>query len=135
MYVENDHIAFTALTGSRFWSRHVLLRGPKPQNTNCTNMFSTAVVRHKQQTSGRLRTANNTIVKCFLQIHALVSVQFISHVQVLMVYVPSTAQAAKFSWAKNISSDLHCNDSTNLLSLATSVDAYPMSILSIVNTV
>ena len=27
------------------------------------------------------------------------------------------------------------NDSTNLLSLATSVDAYPMSILSIVNTV
>ena len=52
-----------------------------------------------------------------------------------MVYVPSTAQAAKFSWAKNISSDLHCNDSTNLLSLATSANAYLMSILSIVNTV
>ena len=31
-----------------------------------------------------------------------------------MVYVPSTTQAAKFSWAKNISSDLLCNDSTNL---------------------
>ena len=56
-YVENDHTAFTALTGSRFWSRHVLLSGPKPQNTNCTDMFSTAVMRHKQQTSGRLRTA------------------------------------------------------------------------------
>ena len=55
--VENDHITFTALTGSRFWSRHVLLSGPKPQNTNCTDMFSTAVMRHKQQTSGRLRTA------------------------------------------------------------------------------
>ena len=27
-------------------------------------------MRHKQQTSGRLRTANNTIVKCFFQIHA-----------------------------------------------------------------
>ena len=68
--MENDHIAFTALTGSRFWSRHVLLSGPKPQNTNCTDMFSTVVMRHKQQTSGRLRTANNTIVKCFFQIHA-----------------------------------------------------------------
>ena len=34
-----------------------------------------------------------------------------------MVYVPSTTQAAKFSWAKNISSDLHCNNSsTNLVS-------------------
>ena len=63
-------IAFTALSGSRFWSRHVLLSGPKLQNTNCTDMFSTAVTRHKQQTSGRLRTANNTIVKCFFQIHA-----------------------------------------------------------------
>ena len=27
-------------------------------------------MRHKQQTSGRLRTANNTILKCFFQIHA-----------------------------------------------------------------
>ena len=27
-------------------------------------------MRHKQQTSGRLRTANNTIVKCFFQVHA-----------------------------------------------------------------
>ena len=63
-------IAFTALSGSRFWSRHVLLSGPKLQNTNCTDMFSTAVTRHKQQTSGCLRTVNNTIVKCFFQIHA-----------------------------------------------------------------
>ena len=62
-------IAFTALSGSRFWSRHVLLSGPKPQNTNCTDMFSTVVMRHKQQTSGRLGKANNTIVKCFFQIH------------------------------------------------------------------
>ena len=36
----------------RFWSRHVLLSGPKLQNTNCTDKFSTAVTRHKQQTSG-----------------------------------------------------------------------------------
>ena len=57
------------------------------------------------------------------------------HVQVLMVCIPSTTQAAKFSWAKNISSDLHCNDSTNLLSLASSANAYLISILSIVNTV
>ena len=62
-------ITFTALSGSHFWSRHVLLSGPKPQNTNCTDMFSTAVTRHKQQTSGRLWTANNTTVKCFFQIH------------------------------------------------------------------
>ena len=68
--MENDHIAFTALTGSRFWSGHVLLSGPKTQNTNCTDMFSTVVMRHKQQTSGRLQTANNTIVKCFFQIRA-----------------------------------------------------------------
>ena len=74
--MENDHIAFTAQTGSRFWSRHVLLSGPKPQNTNCTDMFSTAVMRHKQQTSGRLRTANNTIVKCFFKFMPLVSVSF-----------------------------------------------------------
>ena len=62
--------AFTALSGSCFWSRHVLLSGPKLQNTNCTNMFPTAVTRHKQQTSGRLQMANNTIVKCFFQIYA-----------------------------------------------------------------
>ena len=130
-------IAFTTLSGSRFWSRHVLLSGPKLQNTNCTNTFSTAVTRHKQQTSGRLRTANNTnnsemffSNSCPWQVF-----HFINHVQVLMVYVPSTTQAAKFSWAKNISSDLHCNDSTNLLSLATSANACLMSIFSIVNTV
>ena len=69
-------IAFTALSGSRFWSRHFLLSGPKIQNTNCTDMFSTAVTRHKQQTSGRLRTANNTIVKCFFKFMPLVSVSF-----------------------------------------------------------
>ena len=63
-------IAFTALSGSRFGSRHVLLSGPKLQNTNCTDMFSTAITRHdKQQTSGRLLTANNTTVKRFFQIH------------------------------------------------------------------
>ena len=39
-------------------------------------MFSTAVTRHKQQTSGRLRTANNTIVKCFFKFMPLVSVSF-----------------------------------------------------------
>ena len=55
---------------------HVLLSGPKPQNTNCTDMFSTAVMRHKQQTSGRLRTANNTIVKCFFKFMPVVSVSF-----------------------------------------------------------
>ena len=59
---------------------------------------------------------------------------FINLVQVLMVCVPLTTQAANFFWAKNISSDLHCNDSTNLLSLATSANAYLMSILSFVNT-
>ena len=58
---------------------------------------------------------------------------FINHVQVLMVCFPSTIQAAKFSWAKNISSYVHCNDSTNLLSLATSANAYLMSIPSFVN--
>ena len=40
------------------------------------SMFSTAVMRHKQQTSGRLRTANNTIVKCFFKFMLLVSVSF-----------------------------------------------------------
>ena len=65
---------------------------------------------------------------------SLESVSFHQYVQVLMVYVPSTTQAAKFFRAKNISSDLHCNDSTNLLSLATSANAYLMSILSFVNT-
>ena len=60
-------IAFTALSGSRFWSRHVLLSGPKLQNkSEEKRMFSQA----KQQTSGRFLTANNTIVKCFFQIHA-----------------------------------------------------------------
>ena len=57
-------IAFTALNGSRFWSRHVLLSEPKLENTNCTETISAAVTRHKQQTSGRLRT-NNAIVKGF----------------------------------------------------------------------
>ena len=68
-------IAFATLSGSRFWNRHVLLSGPKLQNTNCTDMFSTAVTRHdKQQTSGRLRTANNTILKCFFKFMPLVRV-------------------------------------------------------------
>ena len=57
-------IAFTALSGRRFWSRHVLPSEPKLENTNCTETISAAVTRHKQQTSGRLRT-NNTIVKGF----------------------------------------------------------------------
>ena len=53
-----------------------------------------------------------------------------------MVRVPSTTQAAKYYWAKNISFDLHYNDSIiNILSLATSANAYLISILSIVNTV
>ena len=60
----------------RFWSRHVLLSGPKLQNTNCTNKFSTAVTRHKQQTSGQLQTANNTTVKGFFRFMSLVSVSF-----------------------------------------------------------
>ena len=105
---------FTALSGNRFWTRHVLLSGPKLRNTNCTDMFSigsisavsrvrslilpevggcvrahfpekrlviepmfsTAVTRHKQQTSGRLRMANNTIVKCFFKFMSLVRVSF-----------------------------------------------------------
>ena len=121
------------LSGSRFCSEHVLLSGPKFQNTNCTNIFSTAVTR--QPTSGRLRAGNNTIVKCFSNSGPWQVFHFSNHVQVLMVCIPSTTQAAKFSWAKNISSDLHCNDSTNLLSLATPANAYLMSILSIVNTV
>ena len=67
-------IAFDTLSGSRFWNRHVLLSGPKLQNTNCTDMFSTAVTRHdKQQTSGRLRTANNTTVKRFFKFMLSVS--------------------------------------------------------------
>ena len=70
------NVAFTVLSGSRFWSRDVLLTGPKLQNTNCTDMLSTAVRRHKQQTSGGLQTANNTIVKCFFKFMPLVSVSF-----------------------------------------------------------
>ena len=62
-------ISFTALSGSRFWSRRVLLKGPKLQNTDCTDMFSTAVTGHdKQQTSGHLRTANNNDSEMFFQI-------------------------------------------------------------------
>ena len=57
-------IASTALSGSRFWSRHVLLSGLKPQN-KCKlyrDVFwcSNNKYRHKQQTLGRLQT-NNTI--------------------------------------------------------------------------
>ena len=60
---------------------------------------------------------------------------FINHVQVLMACPPSTTKTANFCWAKNLSGDLYCNDSTNLLSLATFVNAYPMSALSVVNNV
>ena len=57
-------------------------------------------------------------------------------VQVLMVCVPSTMQAAKFFLSKNISSDLHFNNSTlNLLSVSASANAYLMSNRSFVNTV
>ena len=52
-----------------------------------------------------------------------------------MVCFSSITQAAKFSRAKNISSDLHCNNLTNLLSSGTSANACLMSILSIMNTV
>ena len=42
-------------------------------------MFSTAVTRHKQQTSGRLRTANNTIVKCFFKFMPLTNWKYPTH--------------------------------------------------------
>ena len=41
-----------------------VLSGPKLQTTNCTDTLSTAVTRHKQQTSGHRRT------EMFFQIHA-----------------------------------------------------------------
>ena len=46
-------IAFTVLIMAAVFAA-VLLSGPNLQNTNCTEMFSTAVMKHKQQTSGRL---------------------------------------------------------------------------------
>ena len=127
-------IAFTALSGSCFWSRHVLLSGPKLQNTNCTDKFSTAVMRHNQQTSGQLQTPNNTIVKGFFRFMSLVSVSFHQSCPSFdgLRSIDNTSRQVLLS--KECYFDLHCNDSTNLLSLATSVNAYLMSILSIVNT-
>ena len=117
--------------GSRFWSRHVLLSWPKLQNTNCTDVFSTSVTRHKQETSSCLRTANNTIVKCSFKFMPLVSVSFHQSCPSFdgMRSIDNTSRQVLL----RKESDLHCNDSTNLLSLATSANAYLESILSIVN--
>ena len=87
-------ISYTALRGHRFWRRHVLLSGPKLQNTNCTETFSATATRHKQQTSGRLQTVNNTVVNSFSNSCPWQVFHFINPLQVLMVCVPSTAQAA-----------------------------------------
>ena len=56
--------------------RALILSGRKLQNTNCTVPFSAAVTRHKQQTSGRLRTTNNTLVKRIFKFVPPVSVSF-----------------------------------------------------------
>ena len=97
-------------------------------------MFSTAVTRHKQQTSGRLGTANDTIVKCSFKFVALVSVSFHQSCPGFDGIRSNDNTSGQVLLSKrNISSDLHCNDSTNLLSLATSANACLMSILSIVN--
>ena len=91
-----EKIQYTLLSEKK---KHIdnVLSGPKLQTTNCTDTLSTAVTRHKQQTSRHRRTANNT-VKCFFKFMPVVSVSFHqSSVQVLMVCIPSTTQAAKFS--------------------------------------
>ena len=125
-FVENDH-CFYCTKWQPFWSRHVLLSGPKLQNTNYTDMFSAAVTRHdKQQTSGRLRTANNTTVKCFFKF--MVSVSFHQSCPSFdgIRSIDNTSRQVLLSKESNISSDLHGNDSTNLLSLATYANSYLM---------
>ena len=48
---------------------------------------------------------------------------------------PSTMHPPSSFWTKNISSDLHLNDSTTVLSVAASANAYLMSNRSFVNSV
>ena len=129
-------IAFTVPSGSLFWSRHVLLSRPKLQN-KLTETFSAAVTRHKQQTSGPLWTANYIVYNSerFFKFVALASVSFHQSCPSFhgMPSIDNTNH--QVLWAENVSSDLHCNDSPHLLSLATSANAHLMSILSIMNTI
>ena len=130
-------IAFTALSGSHVWSRHFSLSRPKLQNTKCTDTLSTAVTRHKQQTSGRLRTANNTIVKGFFKFMPLVSVSFHQSLSCPsldgMRFINNTSRLVLLSKEYFFWSSLQRFNKS--LSSATSVNAYLMSVLSIVNTV
>ena len=130
-------IAFTALSGSHFWSRHLLLSRPKLQNRNCTDTFSTVVMRHKQQTSGWLWTANNTIVKGFFKFMPLVSVSFHQSLSCPsldgMRSIDNTSRQVLLSKEYFFWSSLQRFDKS--LSSAASVNAYLMSVLSIVNTV
>ena len=58
--MENDHCFYC------FWSRYVLLNGPKLHNTNCTEMFSqAAIMRHYHQTSGCFQANNNNSERFF----------------------------------------------------------------------
>ena len=84
----------------------------------------------KQQTSSRLRTANNTIINCFVQIHAPGKC-FISSIMSKFWWYAFQRQHKPPSSPEQriiISSDLYCNGSTDLLSLATSANVYLMSI-------
>ena len=56
--------------------KNVRTRRRHARGDTTPDTFSTAVTRHKQQASGRLRTANNTLVKCFFKFMPLESVSF-----------------------------------------------------------
>ena len=71
-------IAVIAQSGSRFWSRHILVSGSdeKLQNTNCTEtLLQAAKMRHKHYTPGHF-PANNNNSERFFKFMLLVSVSF-----------------------------------------------------------
>ena len=98
-------------------------------------MFSPAVTRHKQQTSGRLRTANNTIVKCFFQIHAPGKCFISSIMSKFWWYTFHRQHKPPSSPEQRIFPLIFIATIRQIPSLATSANAYLMSILSLVNTV
>ena len=131
-------IAFIVQSGSRFWSRYVL---PLKADLN----FRTQTVPRRfyrlQQRDKNIRRQVAfeqiiTTVKGFSNsCPCVVSVAFHNSAQALMIRVPSTMQAAKFFLSKEYFSDLHFNDSTNLLSDAASANAYLTSNRCFMNTV
>ena len=123
-------IAVIAQSGSRFWSRHILISGSdeKLQNTNCTETFlQAAKMRHKHYTPGHF-PANNNNSERFFKFMLLVSASFYHSCPGFDGMRSTENVSRQVLFEKLYFRDLHFKDnSTNLSSVTASANTCLMS--------